>query len=118
VEVIFDPIPPRGPDADEQFEKAVQLCAALVWRLHEMGADVEFSSSDTRITAPPQSQRIYEILQWLAVVRPAERRGGSENVLRQQGSKSWGYRFVFTSLDQQPTALQSGEGRYVLFEQL
>ena len=118
VEVVFDAVAPRGPHADEQFEKAVQLCAALVWRLHEMAAEVRFSSGDTRITAPAQSQRIYEILQWLAVVQAAERRGVTQSLPEERSSMSWGHRFVFTASDQQPAALQSGEGHYVLFEQL
>lgn len=118
VEVVFEAIPPRGPRADEQFEKAVQLCASLVWRLHEMGAAVQFCSGDTRITAPAQSQRIYEVLQWLAVVRPTEQRSGSGNLYPRPALRSWGHRFVFTASDQQPAALQSSEGRYVLFEQL
>ena len=75
VEVVFDPVQPRGPDSDEQFEKAVQMCAALVWRLHEMAAEVRFCSGEMGITIPAHSQRIYEVLP--VVGGGAARRGGA-----------------------------------------
>ena len=118
VEVVFDPVQPRGPDSDEQFEKAVQMCAALVWRLHEMAAEVRFCSGEMGITIPAHSQRIYEVLQWLAVVQPVAEGRVSDVAPAQAASGNWGYRFVFKASGQASPALQSSQGCDVLFEQL
>ena len=119
VDVVFDPVLPQGADAGARFEKAVQVCAALVWRLHAMPAEVRFSSGEVRIAAPPGSKRIYEILRWLALVRPLTDASSIEFPQPNRASEGWGYSFVFTSSAvKQTAALQSTEGHYVLFERL
>ena len=71
LDIVFDRTLPEGAEWPTRFEKAVDLCAAVVWQLHSMQAEVRFSSDDVLILSSPNSAAIYEILRYLAVVEPA-----------------------------------------------
>lgn len=118
IEVVFDPKMPAGAVPELLFERGVQLCAALVWRLHLMQADIQFTCGDVTITAQAHSAAVYEILRQLAVVDamivPLE---APEPRVRASGHPP-GYRYVFASGAQERPTLQSTQGRYVLFEGL
>jgi hypothetical protein len=62
VEVVFDRSIPRGEEWLDRFERAVDLCAALVWRLHSLGAGVRFQ--------PGSLDNVYDVLRYLAEVEP------------------------------------------------
>ena len=61
-EVVFDARVPGGTVPELLFERGVQLCAALVWRLHHMQAEIRFSCDEVMITAPAHSSAVYELL--------------------------------------------------------
>jgi len=118
VEVFFDPTMPSGAVPELLFERGVQLCAALVWRLHLMQADIHFTCGDVTITAPAHSAAVYEILRQLAVVDPMIALPDAPKPRVRTAAQTWGYRYVFASGARQRPRLQSTKGRYVLFEGL
>jgi hypothetical protein len=63
VELVLDAAIPEAPVWDLRFERAVELCASLAWRLHEMGAVLRFQ--------PDELENIYDILRYLALVESA-----------------------------------------------
>lgn len=118
-EVVFDARAPGGTVPELLFERAVQLCAALVWRLHHMQAEIRFSCEDVMITAPANSSAVYEVLRQLAMVKLLPQpRGSATPSGRPSTPQPRGHRYVFASEASQHPALQSTQGRYVLFENL
>ncbi len=117
LDVVFDRAIPEGSEWETRFERAVELCAAVVWRLHSMQAEIRFSSDDCLVLSSPNSAAIYEILRYLAVVAPA---AGAERLLEHQAGPTGGrYQLIFTAGEERALpALQSTEGRYVLLGQL
>jgi hypothetical protein len=63
VEIVFDAALPPGAEWLARFERAVDLCASLAWRLHTRGAVVRFQ--------PDELENVYDILKYLALVEPA-----------------------------------------------
>ena len=117
-EVVFDPTAPGGTVPGLLFERGVQLCAALVWRLHHMQAEIRFSCGDVMITAPAHSSAVYEVLRQLAMVELLPQPQGTATPTGRSSTQPWGHRYVFASEASQHPALQSTQGRYVLFEGL
>jgi hypothetical protein len=64
LEILFDRAIPSGPEWPERFERAVDLCASLAWRLHTAGAGLRFQ--------PGGLEDVYDILKYLALVEPLE----------------------------------------------
>ena len=117
-EVVFDPTALGGTVPELLFERGVQLCAALVWRLHHMQVEIWFSCGDVTITAPAHSSAVYEVLRQLAMVELLPQPQGTATPTRRSSTQPWGHRYVFASEASQHPALQSTQGRYVLFEGL
>ncbi len=117
-EVVFDARVPGGTVPELLFERGVQLCAALVWRLHHMQAEIRFSCDDVMITAPANSSAVYEVLRQLAMVKLLPQPQGAAASSGSPIAQPWGHRYVFASQTSQHSALQSTQGRYVLFENL
>jgi hypothetical protein len=63
VEILFDTWLPEGEEWRSRFERAVEQCASIVWRLHEIGAGLKFQ--------PGGLENVYDVLRYLAVVEPA-----------------------------------------------
>ncbi len=117
LDIVFERTLPEGTEWQVRFETAVDLCAAVVWRLHSMQAEIRFSSDDSLILSSPNSAAIYEILRYLAVVEPASGAGPTPEHLA--GPAGERYRLIFTATKESALpALQSTEGRYVLLGQL
>jgi uncharacterized protein (DUF58 family) len=72
--IVLDRGVPEGDEWLERFERGVELCAAVAWRLHGNKVLLEFTSDDFSITSLPNSSTIYEILHYLALTEPL--RGG------------------------------------------
>jgi uncharacterized protein (DUF58 family) len=72
--IILDRGVPEDGDWEQRFEKGIQLCAAVAWRLHTSKVLLQFTSDDFSITSSPTSSTIYEILHYLALTEPF--RGG------------------------------------------
>jgi uncharacterized protein (DUF58 family) len=68
--IILDRGVPEDGDWLERFEKGIQLCAAVAWRLHASKVLLQFTSDDFSITSSPASSTIYEILHYLALTEP------------------------------------------------
>lgn len=117
-EVVFDARVPGGTVPELLFERGVQLCAALVWRLHHMQAEIRFSCDDVMITAPAHSSAVYEVLRQLAMVKLLPQPQGDAISSGRPFTQPWGHRYVFASETSQHPALQSTQGRHVLFESL
>ncbi len=64
VEVVFDTAIRRGAAWRERFERAVELCASLVWSLHQTSAGLRFQ--------PGRLENVYDILRYLALVQAVE----------------------------------------------
>jgi uncharacterized protein (DUF58 family) len=71
--LVFDPHSQAAkPDATatekEQFERAVDLCAAIAWSFQERGALLEFRSVSASVPLAPATENIFEVLRDLALV--------------------------------------------------
>jgi uncharacterized protein (DUF58 family) len=53
-----------------RFERAVTLCAAIAWDLHQRNALLEFRSGNSDVALAPTSENIYAILRHLALAQP------------------------------------------------
>jgi len=67
VEIYLDREAPA--ELEETFERAIDCCAFLVWRLAQQGMSVRLRSSDFEMRAPEEGD-IYTILKYLALVSP------------------------------------------------
>jgi uncharacterized protein (DUF58 family) len=67
VEIFLDRDVP--PDHDEWFERAVDCCAFLAWRLSNQEVSVHFRSQNFEFRQPEDGD-IYAILKYLALVYP------------------------------------------------
>jgi hypothetical protein len=83
VELVLDEAIPEARVWDLRFERAVELCASLAWRLHERGAVLRFQ--------PDELENIYDILRYLALVEPAV--GGEPCEVKPSGM----FQVVFTA---------------------
>lgn len=69
VELLFDAAVPGEADWPERFERGVELCAALAWRLHNQGTGLRFGSNGL---GGERLENIYDILRYLALVEADE----------------------------------------------
>jgi uncharacterized protein (DUF58 family) len=75
--LVFDPCwaphdaGPAARQPEEQFERAVNLCACLAWHFHEIDSELEFRmpAFDTPMAAA--GDVIYDVLRQLAFVQPS-----------------------------------------------
>jgi uncharacterized protein (DUF58 family) len=73
--LVFDPHsaaadPSASPAEKERFERAVTLCAAIAWHLHERNTQLEFHCAKAELPLAPTSENIYAVLRHLALVQP------------------------------------------------
>src|ERR1019366_9778402 len=76
VMLAFDPFMDPAAQDNQQFERAVTLCAGLAWYFYEINSVLEFRSADfvtPRVTA---GEIIYDILRYLASVTPLKQQPG------------------------------------------
>ena len=117
INIVFDRTLPEGPEWQARFEEAVNLCAAVAWQLHSMQAEIRFNSDDALILSSPNSAAIYELLRYLAVVKPASAARQPLDHLGSAGGDR--YRLIFTAGPESSLpALPSNKGRYVLLDRL
>jgi uncharacterized protein (DUF58 family) len=118
--IVFDHRLPPGEEARERFEKVVDLCSAVVWRLHHMNAEICFSAEDSTILSSPNSAAVYQILRYLAVVEPAAAVPGADPVRpAPQAARGEWFQLIFSARPEAEwPALQSSKGRYFFSERL
>jgi uncharacterized protein (DUF58 family) len=119
--IVLDRSIPEGEEWPQRFEKGVELCAAVAWRLHANKVLLQFTSDDFSITSSPTSSTIYEILHYLALAQPV--RGGQRRVPWEgylAGSQSdAGFPVVFTAaMGPDEQAVESSEGLSFLLQRL
>lgn len=73
--IVLDRSVPEGEEWLQRFERGIELCAAVAWRLHGTRVLLQFTSDDFSITSSPTSSTIYEILHYLALTEPLRRDG-------------------------------------------
>src|SRR5215472_9500336 len=76
-------------DLAEWFERAVDCCAFLCWRLSEQGTQIHFRGQDFTLRLPEEGD-IYTILKYLALVEPQP--GGIESPIDETS-----YQIVFSA---------------------
>ena len=77
VRLAFDRRIGEGDDARERFEERVSLCAAVVWRLSELGAEIALISDEASLRARPSSPEVYELMRYLGGVEPSRDPGAA-----------------------------------------
>jgi uncharacterized protein (DUF58 family) len=112
--IVLDRGVPEGEEWLERFERGIELCAAVAWRLHGNKVLLQFTSDDYSITSSPTSSTIYEILHYLAITEPV--RGGRPRLQWEAylaGSRpDAGFAVVFAAaLAPREQTLESSEGR-------
>ncbi len=118
--IVFDHLLPPGEQARERFEKVVELCAAVVWRLHHLNAEICFTAEDATILSSPNSGAVYQILRYLALVEPvaATPGGGTTSPTPWAARGEW-FPLIFSARPETEwPALQSSKGRYFFTERL
>jgi uncharacterized protein (DUF58 family) len=97
VVLVFDP---HLAEWDEKmlakFEKAVNLCACLVWHFFEIDAQVEFLTEGFQTPMAAAREVIYPALESLALIEP-RRDGHSTQALFAQASAARGFNIIITS---------------------
>jgi uncharacterized protein (DUF58 family) len=99
VMLVFDPyVGPQGPDpqAAEQFERAVTLCAGLAWHFYEINSVIEFRSAGFATPRMSAGEIIYDILRYLASVTPLKPQPG-RSFLDTLGDSPEIFKIVLTS---------------------
>ena len=103
-----------GEEKREKFEKAVSFCACLAWHFFECNAQMQAVMSDWTSEMGPAGEVVYPILEKLAVVEPAEEKGGEDFLTRLAGEADE-FKIIFTAQPQGsvPTALWNSS--YLIF---
>lgn len=58
------------PSINERFERAVTLCANLVWHFYQANSLLQFRSADIDTSLAPAEDNIFKILRYLALAQP------------------------------------------------
>jgi uncharacterized protein (DUF58 family) len=107
-QIVFDSTAGEADDTGH-FERAVQECAALVWRLYERRAEIRFDSGDVSISTAGNPLAVFQVLRYLSTVEPRPAQGPSAPAaVGPVEKKSDPMRAVFGGeSDRRPAALQS-----------
>lgn len=122
--LALDPFVSDSKGDAQQFEKAVNLCAALAWHFFELDAVVGFQSAGIDVPLARSADSIYEIMRHLALSEPLDddpaedddRRSQTRTgLLRKLSARDDVYKIVLTSAPRGsiPTALWSSS--YLLY---
>jgi uncharacterized protein (DUF58 family) len=115
LEIVLDRRVQPGESWELRFESTVELCAAVVWRLHSLQSEIRFASDDVSILCSPNSPAVYDILRYLALAQPVVRIGELHETEPQRMRTDVRCRLVFAAgQEAELLALQSSTGRDVL----
>jgi uncharacterized protein (DUF58 family) len=117
--LIFDPFsaaakPSASPAEKERFERAVTLCAAIAWNLHQRNALLEFRGAKTDVPLAPTSENIYSILHHLALAQPLASNSSSA-LLAELGGNSDSFKIIVTSQPRGSIPAALWHSAYVVF---
>jgi hypothetical protein len=74
--LAFDPYMDLAGESDQQFERAVSLCASLAWHFHQINSVLEFRSAGFATPRVNAGEIIYDVLRYLASVAPLKQQPG------------------------------------------
>ncbi|MBI2817988.1 MAG: DUF58 domain-containing protein [Acidobacteria bacterium] len=75
LQLVFDRrMGPLDSGALERFETAVEFCASVAWHFHQMDAQLQFTCEEFHTPAARGAEIIYDILAFLAAVKPSPER--------------------------------------------
>ncbi len=115
VMLVLDSFATEVPE--EQFERAVTLCACLAWHFYEIDSVIEFRSARMATPLGPAAEIIYDILKHLALAAPELLAASREDFLADLAQESHIYKIILTSRARGsiPTSLWSSS--YLIFVQ-
>ncbi len=80
IRLIFDTgVTDCSAETFARFEKSVEACASLVWRLYRESMWLEFMSPEFKLPMSPAATVVFRVLEALALIRPLAL-SGAENV--------------------------------------
>ena len=96
-QIVFDPaVVETRPHDTGVFERAVQQCAAVVWRLYELRAEIRFDSANVSISTAGNPSAVFQILRHLSTVAPVlPQESSPSSAARLPGEMSDPMRVVF-----------------------
>src|SRR6266849_6943830 len=95
VMLVLDSFATEVPE--EQFERAVTLCACLAWHFYEIDSVIEFRSARMATPLGPAAEIIYDILKHLALAAPELLAASREDFLADLAQESHIYKIILTS---------------------
>jgi uncharacterized protein (DUF58 family) len=117
--LVLDPhSPAAGPNASfsekKQFERSVDLCAAIAWSFHERRALLEFRSASVSVPLAPATENVYAVLRHLALVEalPVD---SEEQGLAELAAEPESFRIIVTSQSRGSIPAEVWNTSYVVF---
>ncbi len=98
----------------EQFEHAVELCAAIAWNFHERAALIEFRSASAIAPLAAAAENIFQILRHLALVEalPVD---AKQSRLTELAAEAESFKIVVTSQPRGSIPAEVWNSSYVVF---
>ncbi len=102
--------------SNDEFERAVTLCACLAWHFYEIDSVMEFRTATLSTSLAPAGQIIYDVLHHLALLQP-EAQPQNHELLQELLKESYIFKIIITSQPRGsiPTSLWTSS--YLLFMQ-
>ena len=106
---------PKASTAEkEQFERTVDLCAAIAWSFHERGALMEFRSADATVPLAPATENIFAVLGHLALVEPLPV-DAKQHRLTELAAEAESFKIIVTSQPRGSIPAEVWNTSYVVF---
>jgi uncharacterized protein (DUF58 family) len=97
----------------EQFERAVELCAAIAWSFQERGALLEFRSASASVPLAPATENIFEVLRCLALVEASPATANQHGLAELTETQS--FKIIVTSQSRGSIPAEVWNTSYVVF---
>ena len=101
-------------NAEERFERAVNLCAGIAWHFYGRDAQLEFRGAGIETRLAPAAESIFTILQYLAVAE-AEKPGTESSLLPELAASPDLFKLIVTSRPRGTIAAELWHSSYVVF---
>jgi len=106
---------PKASAAEKgQFERTVDLCAAIAWSFHERGALMEFRSAEATVPLAPATENIFAVLRHLALVEPLPV-DAKQHRLTELAAESESFKIIVTSQPRGSIPAEVWNTSYVVF---
>jgi uncharacterized protein (DUF58 family) len=100
--------------AKDQFERTVDLCAAIAWSFYERGALMEFRSSGATVPMGPAAENIFPVLRQLALVEPLPV-DAKQHRLTELAAETESFKIIVTSQSRGSIPAEVWNSSYVVF---